>query len=294
MGFIFLTFVALIISHVGATAISGVNLNPHLFFGHQTTESSNFETTQTGNIEYQNYLPLNGKKMISGIDHIVPRADQSVWCEKEIYVKEGYIDFNSILPEYLDIKVKDNKTGYVDGWQFVVDVVGGYEPTNMVPDRVVLVKHLFPRPHVDAWIDYDADGTPDIFVDYNHDGIPDWDTIYGFIDVTQKGDYQGKLVVTALESTVVSTTCCTTTYTFAVSVYGKPGAYFCLDSTEWPDGPKKDDVFPWETDPKADLTHIPGKDHFKFEPTLAWEGCPKYDQRFTHLSVREKYQFPNI
>ena len=118
---------ALVITNVGATAVSGVNLNPHLFFGHQTIESSSFETTQTGNIDYQNIKQLS-KKQSMGIDNIVPIAESSDWAD--IDVADGYLTYiGDNLPSDLPLCIEQTD---IDPWTVTVQSYGGYTPVDFM------------------------------------------------------------------------------------------------------------------------------------------------------------------
>jgi hypothetical protein len=115
--------VALLINQLGETAVSGLNFNPYLFFGHQTTESSNFEITQTGNIDYQNIKQINEKQSM-GIDNIVPIAESALLDDYADTVK-GEITFTvDIDPSPMELCYPAE---YVIG-TITADVYGNYEP----------------------------------------------------------------------------------------------------------------------------------------------------------------------
>jgi hypothetical protein len=117
LSFFVLVLMAFIIYNLCATTISGVKINPYLFFDHQTVESRDLRVQSVINIQ------INSNNQKLGIDKNVPIAE-SKWLDG-IKVEQGSMKYYLDVPDNLPMHLTETD---INSWILWVNVTGGYEP----------------------------------------------------------------------------------------------------------------------------------------------------------------------
>ncbi|MFX0184572.1 MAG: hypothetical protein ACFE95_15940 [Candidatus Hodarchaeota archaeon] len=255
---------ALVVCDLGGfIKISNGNINPYLFFDHQTLEEDNWENNQLLNTDFRQESQLKNKETASkefsikesninaGIDEIISVAQNGDWQECHdtepgaMWYEDSYTGFHDAAGNELPLPLCINES-VVDQWYLDIRVSGGYEPYKYWP-----------------WWDY-----------------------YGQVSIYQKGDYKGYLNIVGYSVTyhwqpnVMGV--CEKTYRLYFDIDYEYYDEICIDSNQWPITFDPDwyvyDIYPWtET--------IPGKDCFDFHFWMYWSGCSKEDQSFVLILV---------
>ena len=237
----------------GATILDG---NIHSLFDHQTVlEDSNEGNIQRVNSDFHPNMQINEKRIISGIDEIVPITEKDCLHCHKAHVVPGEIkrvDFkhDSPLPIHVPAGQLDPAT-----WYITYEVYGGYEAFGT--DGVL---EFYQK---GAWIS-----------DNNYEKIKVGEARVDWLPPVKKDP--------------TDPTNCWSVWTGHFIV----DTPFSLKSDQYPtiDPTCCTDVLKWQdNDPLGQ--YIPYK-YVTFDIYTDWKGCDKEDQYFTVLSVRDNYQFP--
>ncbi|MFX0086431.1 MAG: hypothetical protein ACFFAU_12245 [Candidatus Hodarchaeota archaeon] len=252
LGFFALIIIAFLIYNWSATAISGVTINPYLFFDHQSVESS-YSNRPSYNFSESLNIQITSDKSNMGIDKNVPIAE-SKWLDG-VKVEQGSMKYYLDVPDNLPMHLTETD---INSWILWVNVTGGYEPFEDNDYKTSSIK-VYQK---------DREGTGTELV--------------GVIKILwTRGTYYPS-----------NTYLWNADFDIIWSKSDPNAEYISLDSSYYPlvssDPLSPDDDWKLE-DNLPD--YIPRKEvDLKFKTW--WSGCEQPDQSFLIISVRANYQFP--